>query len=64
MEDLETERHKAEVRQVLRWRVEDRNKALEYLSLAKKKRNTEKLEVDCREQWSRGNRGEIGEWYE
>ena len=60
----EQERHRCEVRYVLQLRVQDRNKALEYLSLAKKKRNTEKLEVDCREQWSRGNRGEIGDWRE
>ena len=64
MDNSEEHRHRCEVRTVLRWRVEDRNKALEYLSLAKKKRNTEKLEVDCREQWSRGNRGEIGDWRE
>ena len=66
MEDLETERHRCEVRQILRWRVEDRNKALEYLRLVREKRKEKanKLELDCREQWSRGNRGEKGEWYE
>ena len=59
-------RHQCEVRQVLRWRVEDRNKALEYLSLVREKRKekAKQLELDCKEQWSRGNRGEKGEWYE
>lgn len=60
-------RHKCEVRQVLSWRAKDRNKALEYLSLVRKKRGdlvADKLEKDCKEQWSRGNRGEKGEWYD
>ena len=63
-EDLETERHRAEVRQVLRWRVEDRNKAIEYLNLVieKRKEKAKKLEDDCRKQWSLGNRGEKGDW--
>ena len=52
MEDLEIERHRAEVRQVLRWRVEDRNKALEYLKLVREKRKekAKRLELDCKEQ--------------
>lgn len=63
-EDL---RHRCEVRQVLAWRAEDRNKALEYLALVNKKRGQDvatKLEKDCREQWSKGNRGEKGVWIE
>jgi hypothetical protein len=65
-EDLELERHKAEVRYVLQLRVQDRNKAMEYLSLVREKRKEKanKLELDCKEQWSMGNRGEKGEWYE
>lgn len=66
MENLEQERHRCEVRQVLRWRVEDRNKALEYLKLVKEKRKEKanKLELDCKKQWELGSRGEKGEWYE
>jgi len=66
MDDLEIERHRSEVRQVLRWRVEDRNKALEYLKLVREKRKekAKQLEDDCRKQWELGNRGEKGEWYE
>lgn len=63
-EDL---RHKCEVRQVLKWRVESRDKAVNYLALVRKKRGDEKadkLDKDCRDQWSKGNRGEIGVWLE
>ncbi len=68
MEDSvsECERHRCEVRYVLQLRVQDRNKAMEYLSLVREKRKEKanKLELDCKEQWSMGNRGEKGEWYE
>jgi len=62
----EQHRHQCEVRYVLKLRVENRNKALEYLKLVKEKRKekAKQLEDDCKEQWSRGNRGEKGEWYE
>ncbi len=64
-EFFEEERHRSEVRQVLRWRAEDRNKALEYLSAVRKRRGdiaADKLEKDVRSQWSSGNRGIKGEW--
>jgi hypothetical protein len=59
-------RHQCEVRYVLSLRVNDRNKALEYLKLVREKRKEKanKLELDCKEQWNLGNRGEKGEWYE
>ncbi len=60
-------RHQCEVRQVLKWRVESRNKAVEYLALVRKKRGDSKadlLEKDCKDQWSRGNRGDMGVWIE
>ena len=60
-------RHKAEVRQVLKWRVESRSKAVEYLALVRKKRGDSKadlLEKDCKDQWSKGNRGDTGVWIE
>lgn len=64
MGDLEVERHRAEVNQVLRWRVENRNKAMEYLSLVREKRKekAKQLEDDCRKQWELGNRGDKGDW--
>ena len=65
-EDLELERHKAEVRYVLQLRVQDRNKAMEYLSLVREKRKekAKQLELDCRKQWELGNRGDKGDWRE
>jgi hypothetical protein len=68
MEDSvsECERHRCEVRYVLQLRVEDRNKAMEYLSLVREKRKEKanKLELDCRKQWELGNRGDKGDWRE
>jgi hypothetical protein len=58
-------RHQCEVRQVLRWRAEDRNKALDYLARVRKARGdavAEKLSNDCKEQWARANRGIKGDW--
>lgn len=65
MENLEIERHKCEVRQILAWRVADRDSALKYLSVVRQKRGNQaadQLEADCRDQWSRGNRGRKGDW--
>jgi hypothetical protein len=62
---VEEERHRAEVRQVLRWRTEDREKAMEFLTNVRKRRGdiaAEKLAKDCKEQWSKGSKGEYGKW--
>lgn len=64
-EFFEEERHRCEVRQVLRWRAQDRSQAIEYLSKVRDKRSNEaaeKLQKDCAEQWSKGNRGIHGDW--
>jgi len=64
-EFFEEERHRCEVRQVLRWRAEDRSKAIDYLSKVRQKRNdkaADKLQNDCTEQWAKGNRGIQGDW--
>ncbi len=58
-------RHQTEVRQVLRWRTEDRNKAIDYLGRVRKARGdaaADKLERDTRDQWAKGNRGEKDDW--
>lgn len=58
-------RHQCEVRQVLRWRAENRDKAVSYLQLVRQKRGdvvATKLERDCKEQWAKGNRGIKGNW--
>jgi hypothetical protein len=64
-EFFEEERHRCEVRQVLRWRTEDRNKAIDYLGRVRKARGdaaADKLARDCKEQWAKGNRGIEGDW--
>jgi hypothetical protein len=58
-------RHQCEVRTVIRWRREDRSRALNYLEEVKKKRGKEageRLENDVRDQWIKGNRGQEGDW--
>ena len=58
-------RHQCEVRQVLRWRAENRDKAVSYLNKVRQKRDeaaANKLEHDTREQWAKGNRGIKGDW--
>ena len=66
MENLEQERHRCEVRYVLQLRVQDRNKAMEYLSLVREKRKekAKQLEDDCRKQWELGSKGDKGDWRE
>lgn len=64
-EFFEEQRHQAEVRQVLKWRVQDRNKAMEYLLAVEKRRGeilANKLRLDTRMQWEKGNRGLDGDW--
>ena len=65
-DNSEQHRHRCEVRQVLKWRTQDRNKAIEYLSIVRNKRGdrtAQLLEKDCREQWGLGNRGDENEWF-
>lgn len=65
MDNTEQYRHRCEVRTILRWRTEDRNKAIEYLSIVRNKRGdriAQLLEKDCREQWAKGSRGDEGIW--
>jgi hypothetical protein len=64
-EFFEEERHRAEVRQVLRWRVQDRNKAINYIELVRKRRGDKManaLHKDSADQWVAGNRGLEGDW--
>lgn len=64
-EKFEEDRHKHEVRQVLRWRVEDREKAVRYLDAVDEKRRHgggAKLRKDVLEQWKLGNRGAPNDW--
>lgn len=64
-DNSEQHRHRSEVRQILKWRTQDRNKAIEYLSIVRIKRGdrvAQLLEKDCRDQWSKGSRGDEGVW--
>lgn len=64
-DNSEQHRHRSEVRQILKWRTQDRNKAIEYLSIVRNKRGdrvAQLLEKDCMEQWSKGSRGDDGIW--
>jgi hypothetical protein len=64
-DNSEVHRHRCEVRQVLKWRTQDRNKAIEYLSIVRKKRGdraAQLLEKDSKDQWQLGNRGEDSQW--
>ena len=64
-DNSEGHRHRCEVRQILKWRTQDRNKAIEYLSIVRNKRGdrtAQLLEKDCKSQWTLGNRGEYNEW--
>jgi hypothetical protein len=64
-EFFEEERHRCEVRQVLRWRAQDRSQAIDYLSNVRKRRGdspADKLQKDCTDQWTKGNRGFEGDW--
>ena len=64
-EFFEEERHRCEVRQVLRWRAQDRNKAINYIELVRKRRGdkmADSLHKDSADQWIAGNRGLEGDW--
>lgn len=39
-----------------------RQPMLDYVAEVKKKRSTDKIEKDAREQWNKGNRGNEGDW--
>lgn len=65
MNSSEEYRHQCEVRYVLQWRTADRNVAINYISDVRRKRGdsaANKLEEDCKKQWSLGNRGADGDW--
>ena len=55
-------RHQCEVRYVLAIRATNRDEAMKYLSLVQEKRNAQKLIDDCKDQWSKGNIGQWGDW--
>ena len=62
MNDSEDFRHQCEVRFVLKLRVKGRQPMLDYFVEVQKKRSTDNIEKDAREQWNKGNRGSEGDW--
>jgi hypothetical protein len=61
-------RHRSEVRWLLRERIQrgqDNGKSWlrSFLASPPVKGRREKLERDIKEQWSLGNKGEIGDWF-
>jgi hypothetical protein len=63
LQDAEEHRHRCEVRQVLKWRVERGSAWVHaWLERVEAKRPVSRLRRDCAEQWSKGNRGEWGDW--
>ena len=64
-EFFEEERHRCEVRQILKWRGQDRNKAIDYIAEVRKRRGditADKLHKEAVYQWNAGNRGLQGDW--
>ena len=64
--DDEQHRHRCEVRQLLRWRVQHgRDWVREWLQRVEQGRGAgaaERLQLDCSRQWQLGNRGGDGDW--
>lgn len=59
------DRHRCEVRHVLKLRRESQELAQGYLEKVEKQRGKEtakRLKDDCSVQWQRGNRGDWGVW--
>lgn len=66
-EKTETERHRCEVRFLIgiRQQFGSWDPHIEYLEQVGKKRGSEaraRLANDVRDQWTKGNRGEVGAW--
>lgn len=63
---IEPERHRCEVRAVLRMRVQHGvERARTYIERVRKARGdaaADRLRADANEQWRLGNRGESGDW--
>lgn len=59
------DRHRCEVRHVLKLRCESLERSQKFLDAAEKRRGKEavqQLRDDCSAQWQRGNRGDWGVW--
>lgn len=52
------------VRDVIKKRLADRDRAFEFMSRWEMRHSDSKLREDVKYQWSKGNRGKEGEWYD
>ena len=52
------------VRDVIKKRIADRDKAFEFLGRWEMRHPNSKLREDVTYQWQKGNRGKEGEWYD
>lgn len=63
--EIQEERYRCMIRQILRWRGESRAKVDEFLLAVEKRHGKERvtaIKVDAATQWGRGNRGNPGDW--
>ena len=54
--------HQCLVREVIRMRIADRDKAHEFLRMWEKNHDDNELRALVKAQWGKGSRGEKGEW--
>ena len=62
MKNVPTEIWQSLVREVIRMRIKDRDKAHDFLRMWEKNHNDPKLRDEVAAQWKLGNRGEKGDW--
>jgi hypothetical protein len=62
LKDVQTEIWQSLVREVIRMRIKDRDKAYEFLRMWEKNHDGTKLRDEVATQWKLGNRGEKGDW--
>lgn len=62
MKNVPTEIWQCLVREVIRMRIKDRDKAHEFLRMWEKNHDDYELRAVVKTQWEHGNRGEKGDW--
>jgi len=62
LKNVPTEIWRSLVSEVIRMRIEDRNKAHDFLRMWEKNHNDPTLRDAVKDQWAKGNRGEKGDW--
>jgi len=59
-------RHQCEVRELIRWRIRDGHwgKVTAFLDDKRVEKRAQRLKVDIKDQFRKGNQGKDKEWYE